>query len=270
MQEVQDDTGPANDGTVSANLTLTRLVEAIEKAGGVGYRWRSVDPVDNADGGQPGANIRTALLFNPNRVEFVDRQECGPASAATAGPVLTCSPGLVDPANRSFAAGSSGGGGSRKPLVGEFSFRGRRVVVINLHLSSKGGDDPIFGRRQPPETGSTARRTEQAEAVAGFVGQVIAADPAAGVIVLGDFNDFENTAPLRVLEAAGLADLVLRVPKEQRYSYVYQGNSQVLDHVLTSEALADNAEIDIVHVNADFPAAERASDHDPIVVRIEF
>jgi predicted extracellular nuclease len=144
------------------------------------------------------------------------------------------------------------------------------VVVINLHLSSKGGDDPIFGRRQPPRTGSTAHRTEQAGTVSAFVRQILDADPGAGVIVLGDFNDFENTQPLRALEEADLADLVLRVPREQRYSYVYQGNSQVLDHVLVSEALADNAEIDIVHVNADFPAAERASDHDPIIVRIKF
>jgi predicted extracellular nuclease len=270
VQEVQDDTGPTNDGTVSADLTLTRFVEAIEKAGGARYEWRSVDPVDNADGGQPGANIRTALLFKPNRVEFVDRQECGPASAATAGPVLTCSPGLVDPANRSFAAGSSGGGGSRKPLVGEFSFKGRRVVVINLHLSSKGGDDPIFGRRQPPRTGSTAHRTEQAETVAAFVQQILDADPAAGVIVLGDFNDFENTEPLRAFETAQLKDLVVRVTREQRYSFVYQGNSQVLDHVLVNETLADGAEIDIVHVNADLPDSSRASDHDPIVVRLEF
>ncbi len=270
VQEVQDDTGPTNDGTVSADLTLSRLVEAIEKTGGVRYRWRSVDPVDNADGGQPGANIRTALLFNSDRVEFVDRQECGPASAATAGAILTCSPGLVDPSNRAFSAGSSGGGGSRKPLVGEFAFNGRRVVVINLHLSSKGGDDPIFGRRQPPQTGSTAHRTAQAEAVAAFVRQILDTDPTAAVVVLGDFNDFENTQPLWALEAAGLVDLVLRVPKEQRYSYVYQGNSQVLDHVLVSGALDDGAEIDIVHVNADFPAAERASDHDPVVVRLEF
>lgn len=269
VQEVQDDTGPKNDGTVSAELTLTRLVEAIEKAGRVRYEWRSIDPVDNADGGQPGANIRTALLFNPARVEFVDRGDCGLGSAATAGPVLGCSPGLVDPAHRSFAAGS-GGGGSRKPLVGEFSFRGRRVVVINLHLASKGGDDPIFGRRQPPETGSTARRTEQAETVAAFVQQILDADPAARVIVLGDFNDFENTEPLRAFETAQLNDLVLRVPREQRYSYVYQGNSQVLDHVLVNETLADGAEIDIVHVNADLPDSSRASDHDPIVVRLAF
>jgi predicted extracellular nuclease len=272
VQEVQDDTGPDNDGTVSAHQTLTRLVEVVEKAGRVRYEWRSLDPIDNADGGQPGANIRTALLFNPARVEFVDRSECGPDSlvAVAAGPTLSCSPGLVDPANRAFAAGSGGRAGSRKPLVGEFRFNGRRLVVVNVHLVSKGGDDPIFGRRQPPETGSTARRTEQAEAVAGFVEQVAAADPAAGVIVLGDFNDFENSVPLLAFETAGLDDLVLRVPAEQRYTFIYLGNSQVLDHVLVNESLADGAEIDIVHVNADFPDAGRASDHDPIVVRLAF
>jgi len=272
VQEVQDDTGPTNDGTVSADLTLGRLVDAIAKAGGVRYQWRSVDPVDTADGGQPGANIRTALLFNPDRVRFVDHEGCGPDSAVDIAQngTLSCSPGLIEPGDRAFAAGPDGRGGSRKPLVGEFLFNGRRVVVVNLHLASKGGDDPVFGRRQPPVAGSTPGRTAQAAVVADFVERFVTVAPDAGVVVLGDFNDFENSEPLRALESAGLVDLVLREPAEERYTYVYLGNSQVLDHVLVSGALAEHAEIDIVHVNADFPDADRASDHDPIVVRLRF
>ncbi|MDX2435968.1 MAG: esterase-like activity of phytase family protein [Acidobacteriota bacterium] len=272
VQEVQDDTGSKDDGTVSAEMTLNRLVEAIQRAGGLRYEWRSVDPGDNQDGGQPGANIRTALLFNPGRVEFVDRAECGldRAAAVAAGSTLTCSPGLVESTNESFAAGSGGRSGSRKPLVGEFRFKGRRLVVINLHLSSKGGDDPIFGRRQPPVAGSTVRRTAQARAVAAFAEGLRSSDPAVGVIVLGDFNDFEASEPLRALEAADLVDLVPLAPAATRYTYVYVGNSQVLDHVMVDESLVAGAEIDIVHVNADFPESSRASDHDSIVVRLGF
>ncbi len=272
VQEVQDDTGPKDDGTVTADATLTRLVEAVEHAGGPRYEWRSVEPGNNEDGGQPGANIRTALLFNPDRVEFVDRGPCGPGRVAgvAAGSALTCSPGLVEPADRSFSAGDGGSGGSRKPLVGEFLFKGRRLVVINLHLASKGGDDPIFGRRQPPVAGSIPRRSAQAEVVAGFVQQVVTSDPKAAVIVLGDFNDFEFSEPLRAFACAGLVNLLSQTPAEARYSYVYVGNSQVLDHVLVSDDLVEGAEIEIVHVNADFPDADRASDHDPIVVRLGF
>ena len=250
VQEVQDDTGPEDDGKVSAGLTLTRLVEAIAEAGGIRYDWRSIDPVNNADGGQPGANIRNAFLFNPDRVQFVDRGVCGAvrSAVATAGPALTCSPGLVDPRNPAFNAGADRRGGSRKPLAGEFLFDERRVFVVNLHLRSKGGDDPIFGRRQPRMTASTARRTPQAEVVAGFVEELLRLDANARVVVLGDLNDFENTRPLRALEAAGLEDLILRAPGEDRYTYVYTGLSQVLDHVLVSAALAEGAEVDAVHV----------------------
>jgi predicted extracellular nuclease len=66
----------------------------------------------------------------------------------------------------------------------------------------------------------------------------------------------------------GLEDLVVRLPLADRYTYVYLGNSQVLDHILVSPSLTDGAEIDIVHLNAEFPVTDRASDHDPIVVRL--
>ncbi len=261
VQELQDDTGPEDDGTVSSERSLARLVTAIESAGGPRYETRVIDPSDNADGGQPGANIRTAFLFNPERVEFVDRTGCGEGSSVTVteGGSLSCSPGLVDPGNPAFRAHDEGLGGSRKPLVGEFRFAGERVLIVALHLVSKGGDDPFFGRRQPPVKGSTRHRTEQARVVADFVADVMGKDAGARIVVIGDFNDFENTEPLRALEAAGLEDFIKRLPTNERYTYVYLGNSQVLDHVLVSPALAVGARIDVVHVNAEFPAADRAS-----------
>ncbi len=272
LQEVQDDTGPEDDGTVSSERTLARLIDAIETAGGLQYDARWVDPADNADGGQPGANIRTAYLFNPARVSFVDRGRISDETEVVVlpGSQLSRNPGLVDPDNPAYCAGADGHGGSRKPLVGEFLFAGRRVVLVNLHLRSKGGDDPLFGRVQPPVTHSTARRLEQAQVVAEFVDSVLADDPDARIVVLGDLNDFEDSVPLQALEAAGLEDLIKRLPGSEGYSYVYQGNSQVLDHVLASRAAAEGVVIDAVHVNAEFPSTDRASDHDPIVVRLAF
>jgi len=87
-------------------------------------------------------------------------------------------------------------------------------------------------------------------------------------VVLGDLNDFENSEALGVFEAVGLEDLVKRLPLENRYSYVYLGNSQVLDHILVSESQMNGAELEMVHVNAEFPASDRASDHDPVIVRL--
>ncbi len=179
----------------------------------------------------------------------------------------SCSPGLLDPGNSAFRRDDEGRGGSRKPLVGEFRFAGRPILLVNLHLRSKGGDDPIFGRRQPRIKTTDRRRTAQTRVVADFVSEVVKNDSKARIVVLGDLNDFENSSALEALEVAGLENLVKRLPQEIRYSYVYLGNSQVLDHVLVTESLTNDAEIEMVHVNAEFPATDRASDHDPVIVR---
>lgn len=63
IQEIQDDSGATDDGTVSANVTLQNLVNAISSAsGGVKYSFVDIPPIDGQDGGQPGGNIRVAYL----------------------------------------------------------------------------------------------------------------------------------------------------------------------------------------------------------------
>jgi predicted extracellular nuclease len=57
--------------------------------------------------------------------------------------------------------------------------------------------------------------------------------------------------------------------KLERYSYVFEGNSQVLDQILVSNNLLGRfgIEYDPVHVNSEF--ANQASDHDPQVARLD-
>lgn len=62
VQEIQDDSGPTDDGVVSANLTLTTLANAIQKESGILYSFTTIDPIDKQDGGEPGGNIRQAYL----------------------------------------------------------------------------------------------------------------------------------------------------------------------------------------------------------------
>ncbi len=103
----------------------------------------------------------------------------------------------------------------------------------------------------------------------GFVKNLLAANANAGVMVLGDLNDFEFSDTLSVLKDGNvLAGLIETLPVAERYSYVFDGNSQVLDQTLVSPALASfaNPELDVVHVNAEFAA--QTSDHDPNVVRV--
>ena len=101
-----------------------------------------------------------------------------------------------------------------------------------------------------------------------FVDSILALDANAKVIVLGDLNDFEFSETLAILEGGVLDNLVLSLRRPERYTYVFEGNSQVLDHILASRKLYRTlTEYDVVHVNAEF--ADQASDHDPQVARFE-
>ncbi|MGW0712762.1 endonuclease/exonuclease/phosphatase family protein [Streptomyces sp. NPDC002643] len=266
LEEIQDNNGATNDGTVAADQTVRKLIDAIAAAGGPTYDWRSIDPVDLADGGEPGGNIRQVFLFNPERVSFTDRAG---GDATTAVEVtkaygkarLTVSPGRIDPGNAAWA-------NSRKPLVGEFSFRGKPVFVIANHFASKGGDQALHSQFQPPTRSSETQRHLQASAVNTFVKEILAAQKNADVIALGDINDFEFSGTTELLENDGaLWSAVKSLPRSERYSYVFQGNAQVLDQILISPSIRRSGAFtyDSVHTNAEFH--DQISDHDPQVLR---
>ena len=223
--------------------------------------------MDDQDGGEPGGNIRVGFLFRTDRpLTFVDRPGATPTTPnevveTSNGAELLYSPGRIDPTNAAFT-------NSRKPLAAEFNFRGRRLFVIANHFNSKGGDDPLFGRFQPPVQHSQVQRVQQSQIVRDFVEAIQDADSSANVIVAGDLNDFEFASPLETLEGAGLTPLIETLPQRQRYTYVFDGNSQTLDHILINEELADrHFEFDVVHVNSEFH--DQVSDHDPQVARLD-
>jgi uncharacterized protein len=274
LEEVQDNTGATDNGVVAADQTLTKLTDAIVAAGGPRYEWREIDPVNDKDGGQPGGNIRVVFLFNPARVSFVDRGSSSVNRSTTGAsvvkshgdPQLSLSPGRIDPTNPVWTT-------SRKPLAGEFRFRGETVFAIANHFNSKGGDQNADGRFQFPAQSSAVQRAGQAQVVHDFVERILDVDRKADVVVLGDLNDFQfspSAAALRTGTADGsgpsiLTDLIATLPKDQQYTYVFNGVSQVLDHILVTREL-DDVQYEVVHVNAEY--ADQASDHDPQVVRV--
>jgi predicted extracellular nuclease len=265
IEEIQDNNGTVNDGTVDATVTWTKLIAAIADAGGPAYDYRQIDPVNGQDGGAPGGNIRQGFLFRTDRgLSFVDRPG-GDSTTATGvsgtgvSTQLTFSPGRIDPTNSAFAT-------SRKPLAAEFVFRGEHIFLIANHFNSKGGDDPLFGVRQPPVRISETQRAAQAQVENDFVAAILAADPSANVVALGDINDFEFSNTMSILAGTELNVLMDTLPPAERYSYVFEGNSQALDHTLISDALfARPFTYDVVHVNSEF--ADQASDHEPQVAR---
>jgi predicted extracellular nuclease len=275
IEEVQDNDGVAGgDGSlvVDADVSWTRLIAAIGAAGGPTYEYRQINPVDDADGGAPGGNIRVGFLFRTDRgVEFIDRPGGSPTTETTvvdhpSGPRLSASPGRLGTQSPAFVD-------TRKSLVGEFRARGKKLFVVVNHFSSKTDDQPLFGPAQPPTRFSENARHGQAQVVHDFVATLLDADPYANVVVLGDINDFEFSRTVDILEADGaLHSLVKDLAPAERYSYVFEGNSQVLDQILVSPNLGGHFphDYDVVHVNSEFADALQASDHEPSVTRIDF
>lgn len=269
LAEVQDNNGEQNNGTTAADQSYQTLINAIKAAGGPTYSFTDIDPVNNNDGGAPGANIRVGFLYNADRVQLSDSvkgKKGSPTESVAydaAKDQLTLNPGRIDPLNSAFNA-------SRKPLAAQFEFQGEKVIVIANHFNSKSGDQGPFGNTQPPVLSSETQRHQIAAVVNGFVKDVVSANPDANVVVLGDLNDFQFTETANILKGNELDNLIDTLPLEERYTYTYDGNSQVLDHILVSKNLIRSAQADVVHLNADFPVSKgRVSDHDPVVAQID-
>lgn len=182
----------------------------------------------------------------------------------------------------------------RPPLVLEATWRGADpplpLTVVAVHQRSLIGiDDPQDGERV------RRKRHEQAVWLAGWIQQRQGERPDERLIVIGDFNAFEFTDgyvdvigqvtglpdPLGALILAvdvldpPLTDWVAWLPAAERYSYVFDGDAEVLDHVLTTRA-ADPwvASVAFGRGNADAPqaleddpsTAARSSDHDGLVL----
>ncbi len=192
----------------------------------------------------------------------------------------------------------------RPPLLLEGScqleFGSFPIAVMTVHNRSLGGiDDPVDGPRV------RKKRLLQAESIAVKAQALQDADPDVRLVVLGDFNAFEFTDGY--VDAVGivsgdfdpaesfvcsevpcapdlvepnLSNQVLGLPAVERYSFIFGGSAQVLDHALTSAGLAaevsgaeygrGNADAAVDLINDDSPAnlALRASDHDALVVYV--
>jgi hypothetical protein len=272
LEEIQDDSGEADDGVVSASRTVEALARAIAAAGGPRYEAAWIDPEDRREGGVPGGNIRVALLFDPLRARLPRRGDPGPLDGAAVAlergvPVLRPNPGRVAPSSSAFSLAT--GEGVRRSLAVELELSGAPFYVVLNHWSSKFEDDRDYGGRQPPRKPTAALRLAQAREVRAWVDGLLALDPSARIVVAGDLNDFEWTPALAAIAAPPLVSLIQRIAEPDRYTYNFEGVSQVLDHVVVSPALAPGAEIDLLHVDSDCPDAARASDHDPTVVRFD-
>ena len=157
------------------------------------------------------------------------------------------------------------------------------IVIHNRSLS--GVDDAARGEWV------RTKRLEQAQSVARLVESL----RASKVVVVGDYNAFEfsdgyvdvvgqikgSVMPGENLQSGpdlvtrDLCNLVDGLAASERYSFVFQGNAQALDHALVNPALGPHVvKMQYARGNADAWAGDedeaanvlRASDHDGLVV----
>ncbi|WP_220093696.1 lamin tail domain-containing protein [Flexivirga caeni] len=269
LEEIQDNNGATDNGVVDSTATTGKLIAAIKAAGGPSYQAVWINPVNDQDGGQPGGNIRQVFIYRDDRgMTFVNKPggtSINSVAVTGKGPwaSINYSPGRIDPTDAAWDS-------SRKPLVGEFLWWGKPLFVIANHFAAKLGDDPLMGRYQPPQRASEVQRLAQASIVRGFVDQLLKANKNASIVVLGDLNDFDFSQTAAILKGHGktaLTDLIDTLPAKERYTYDYEGNSQVLDQILVSKALLAKHDYQVVHTNSQF--YDQDSDHDPQLVKVE-
>ena len=263
--EVQDENGSVNDGTTSGVKSGEKLAARIKELGGKTYKYTEVAPLDGQDGGKPGSNIRVAFLYDPNRVKLVEKEAGTSDEAASfSGGHLVKNPARIEPNNPAFTK-------VRKSLAAEFEFKGQHIVVIANHLKSKIGDDAVYGSAQPAVQHTQAARIEQAKILNSFVQEGLRQNPNLKFVLTGDFNDFEFSETAKALSGNELINLMQEHDAADRYSYFYRGSNQSLDNIFISKNLAGKAVFAPVHINASFMEEHgRASDHDPVVVQLDF
>jgi predicted extracellular nuclease len=141
------------------------------------------------------------------------------------------------------------------------------LYILNNHFTSLAGG----------EAATEPRRTAQSAWNIEIVDRLRAADPDAHIVVLGDLNSFYDSLPIDVLRESGLRHVFEFLPGDERYTYIYQGVAQTLDHILVSPSLwAALEEVHVLHTNADFAMPDpeddsliHKSDHDPVIVIID-
>jgi len=207
--------------------------------------------------------IRTALIYRPDRVTPV-------GAARSSDPAR-------DPAYRVL----------KRPAMAQiFEADGERFTVVVNHFKSKGGclDDAADPDADHGQGCWNALRSQQARALLAFAEELTTLADDPDVLVLGDLNAYGREDPIDILRAGGLIDqLAVRLDPMARYTYVYDGASGYLDHVLTSASLNPRVGgLTVWHINADEPPVLdyradnpaglyrsdpfRSSDHDPVLI----
>ena len=179
----------------------------------------------------PAATFASGFLFRTDRgLSFVDRPgglTNRPCRRTRRGAQLSFSPGRIEPTDPAFNT-------SRKPLAGEFTFKGTRLFVDRQPLQLQGRRPAPVWRFQPPMRSTETQRHQQAQSST-ISRDIHARTPRAGRV--GRHQRLRVLAKRSPSSKASAAHLITAAADE-RYSYIFEGNSQALDHILVTPAAA--------------------------------
>ena len=210
--------------------------------------------------------IKVDMLYKPAKVKRIGS---------------TVLPTGADLANYTAASG-------RPPLAQRFASvanNGSFWFVVNHFKSKNCGSTPPANDGDLGQGCFNLARTAQANALNSFVAK-LQAGGETDVLVMGDINSYLLEDPPKVLEAAGYESLLKRLPANDRYTYVFTGETGALDHAYASNSFKSQVTgVGVWHINANEPTAldyntelktddryaptpYRASDHDPVLVAL--
>ncbi len=245
---------------------------------GIAYAYIWADSPDER-------GMDTALLYRTDRVQVLGYQTSQGCTSMVDGLGPDGNGDVYNPLN-SVTCDTDGDGSpdgnrlfSRPPLIIQAWIpwestpgAGIELWILVNHLKSKIEDSATVEHTLP-------RRKLQAQFLTGLVHQIRTSNPAANLVLLGDLNDYPESEPIQLLTRAGLLDTSSALPSQERYSFNYQGVSQVLDYVLHDlQGPLACVGVTPVHINADYPvifsevneSIYRSSDHDPILVILQW
>jgi len=244
------------------DASLAHLVDELNAAAGAKV-WRFVPSPKTVPGDEDV--IRTAIIYRSQAVKPINE------SVILQDPAFD---NARDPLGQAFQKV----GGNQKT----------RFVVVANHFKSKGSGPQDGSGNVDSGDGQgawNADRVEQAKALVKFTQELKASRNTKKVLLAGDFNSYSAEDPIRVLKEAGFTDIGAGADSQ---SYVYDGLSGSLDHILTSPELTPKVTgQDIWNINATesvgyeysrhnynvtdlFSANQyRSSDHDPVLVGLE-
>jgi uncharacterized protein len=246
---------------VGSEAVLQQLADRVNDAAGTDYRAISPPTSDRRD-------IQIGFLYDQTRVELIESYQLSGADVEAAFGDKSPNPG-------------------REPLAAVFRIAGQKVTIINNHFKSNYIPEEQTAETKKLLRRNLAQRTAQAQVVRDYVNMLLAAEPAALVMVMGDLNTSKRGGsqadllmPVKILEGMGEElPLTNLLPLKQdlfEYTFIWEGENEILDHILVSPALLDKfVGVDALHFNAAYAealwlaeeTAIRCSDHDPLEAR---